>query len=437
MSVLFLGWGFVMRFVRSAALPLALIPLLAWNTANAAGFSVHENSAENLGLVFAGEGSRADEAATVFNNPAGMTHLAAPEVELGAAVVFPSVHFSGSATAAGVIPIPGTQGGEAGQIAGIPDFYAAFRLTDDLWGGLAVTAPFGNTTNYGPTFVGRYQGIKTLALSADINPNIAWRISDKVSVGAGISAQWLKVEQSAAVPQFLIAQQAVPDTVFLFNGRGWGIGYNVGLLLSPNDTTRLGFTYRSGVNHKVSGSLDFDANDLIGAVSGPASASGLDMPGTAGVSFTHDWTPAFTASAELQYTSWSSFKQVVITSGNSPLTQLEHYRDNWMISAGGIYRVTDTLRLRAGIGWDQTPVTDRYRTVGVPDSSRFMIGVGAGYTVGPGMIVDFGYAHYFGTQDPPMGASVNSIDPLTHAVALTGTYHNFLDYVALSFRYAL
>lgn len=425
-----------MRFAIGAALTLALFPFVA-REARAAGFMVRENSAENVGMVYAGQASRADEAATVFSNPAGMMHLAGPEVELGAAVVFPSIHFSGSATAAGTIPISGTQGGQAGQITGIPDFYAVFDLANNLRFGLAVTAPFGNTTNYKSDFVGRYQGIKQEALSADINPNIAWRITDKVSIGAGISAQWLKVEQSAAVPQFLIAQKPLPDTVFLFNGHGWGVGYNAGLLLEPNATTRLGFTYRSGIDHKLTGSLDFDSNDLIGLPNGPATATGLNLPAEAAASFTHDWTPQWTGSFELQYDMWGSFKQVTVASQSPPLGEAEFYRSSWMLTAGAIYHLNQQLAFRGGFGWDQSPVTDKDRTVSIPDDDRLMVGIGAGYTVAPGAVVDFGYAHYFGLRNPPMTGSVNALDPFTQAIALTGNFHNYLDYVALSFRYAL
>ena len=428
-----------MRFVQAAVYSAVILPLLAGNQAFAGGFMVRENSAESLGMVYAGDASRADEAATVFDNPAGMMHLAGPEVELGAAVVFPSIHFvDGAAKAAGTIPISGDLGGQAGQIAGIPHFYAVFDISDNLRAGLAVTAPFGNETNYGPGFVGRYQGIKTLALSADINPNIAWRINNMVSIGGGISAQWLKVEQSAAIPQFLILQNPVPDASFLFNAHGWGVGYNAGLLLEPNTTTRLGFTYRSGIDHKLSGSLDFTGvAPVLPLMSGPATGSGLNLPGTAAVSFTHDWSASWSGSAELQYNMWSSFKNVVVTSANPDLSEAEHYRDSWMITAGATYHATQQLALRAGFGWDQTPVLNGFRTVGIPDANRLMIGAGAGYTVAPGIVVDLGYAHYWGASNPPIDGSVNALDPFTHAIALTGTYHNFLDYVALSVRYAL
>lgn len=426
-----------MRLAVGAALTLALVPFVA-REARASGFMVRENSAENVGMVYAGQASRADEAATVFNNPAGMMHLAAPEVELGAAVVFPSVHFSGSATAAGVIPITGTQGGQAGQITGIPDFYAVVDIANNLRFGLAVTAPFGNTTNFKPDFVGRYQGIKQRALSADINPSIGWRINDKVSLGAGVSAQWLKIEQSAAVPQFLIAQKPLPDTVFLLNGHSWGIGYNAGLLLEPNAATRLGFTFRSGVDHKLTGSLDFDSANVLGLPSGAATASGVNVPAEAAASFTHDWTPQWTGAFELQYDMWGSFKAVSILSQNAPLIQQEFYRNSWMLSAGAIYHLTSQLAFRGGFGWDQSPVTDKYRTVNVPDADRLMLGVGAGYAIAPGAVIDFGFAHYFATAaSATVTGSVNSIDPFTHAVVLTGNFHNYLDYVALSFRYAL
>ena len=425
-----------MRFATRAALTLAVVPFVA-SEARAAGFMVRENSAENVGMVYAGQASRADEAATVFNNPAGMMHLAAPEVELGAAVVFPSIHFSGSATAAGIIPITGTQGGQAGQITAIPSFYAVVDLANNLRFGLAVTTPFGNTTNYKSDFVGRYQGIKQEALSADINPNIAWRINDKVSIGAGVSAQWFKVEQSGAVPQFLIAQKPLPDTVFLFDAHGWGVGFNAGLLLEPNATTRLGFTYRSGVDHKLTGSLDFDSNNLLGLPSGPATATGLNLPAEAAASFTHDWTPQWTGAFELQYDMWGSFKQVTVTSAAPPLSEAEFYRNVWMLSAGAIYHLNQRLVFRGGFGWDQSPVTDKFRTVSIPDADRLMVGVGAGYTVAPGAVVDLGYAHYFGLKDTTITGSANSLDPFTHAVVLTGHFNNSLNYVALSFRYAL
>ena len=37
----------------------------------------------------------------------------------------------------------------------------------------------------------------------------------------------------------------------------WGLGYNLGLLLQPVETTHLGVSYRSAVRHDLSGTAQF------------------------------------------------------------------------------------------------------------------------------------------------------------------------------------
>src|SRR6185312_5584107 len=102
-------------------------------------------------------------------------------------------------------------------------------------------------------------------------------------------------------------------------------------------------------------------------------------PATIGASITHDYNSAWSVSTDVQFNQWSTFKQVIIHSANAPVTNVENYNDSWMISLGAVYRATDSMTWRAGVGWDQSPVTDRFRTVGVPDTDRYMIGIGAGY----------------------------------------------------------
>ena len=152
---------------------------------------------------------------------------------------------------------------------------------------------------------------------------------------------------------------------------------------------------------------------------------------------THDFTPQWTGAFEIQYDMWNSFKTVTVTSQNAPLLEPEGYRNSWMVSAGAIYHWSDQLAFRGGFGWDQSPVTDQFRTLNVPDADRLMAGIGAGYRFTQRLNVDFGYAHYFGTHPATVTGSVNSIDPFTKAIVLTGNFNNSLDYVALSFRYAL
>jgi long-chain fatty acid transport protein len=141
----------------------------------AAGFMVRENSTTGVGMVFAGNGSRADSPSTAFNNPAGMTRLSDKGFEVGTTAVVPVMKFSGSATAAGQ-PLP-SSGGSKDPTSLVPNLYWVFG-NSRLSGGIAVTVPFGLGSAYDSTWAGRYLGIETRALTVDVNPNVAYRLSD-------------------------------------------------------------------------------------------------------------------------------------------------------------------------------------------------------------------------------------------------------------------
>jgi long-chain fatty acid transport protein len=411
--------------------------LLTATGASASGFMVRENSAESLATVYAGNGSRADEPATVFNNPAGMSWLQGTQFELGSAVVVPSMKFNGGASIAGT-PIASDNSREIGQVSLIPHFYGVFDINDRWKAGIAITVPFGNTVDYAEDWPGRYVNIRTAALSADINPSISFRLTDRVSVGAGVSLQYLKLSLSSAIAQFLILGPGTADGGFLLRADDWAWGYNFGILVEPVDGTRVGLTYRSGTSHTLKGSLTFSAatSPLLGLSSAPASAP-IDLPATIGGSVTQQVTPNLSLSSDVQFTQWNVFKQVAVQAPPNPtFTFTENYRDSWMISVGGVYRLNDTWTMRAGLGWDESPVTDAFRDTGVPDKDRYMIGLGAGYKLSDTSSLDVGYAHYFAAGHATMNSSINNTDPIT-GVVLNGRYNNALDYVAVTFRFGL
>ena len=418
---------------RVLTLTAAGLGSLLVSNAMAAGFMVRENSATSLAMVSAGSGSRAESASTVFGNPAGMTRLGGTHIETGVAAVFPSIKFDGSASVMGM-PVPGTDGGNGGMDAAIPHFYAATSLTPDVMVGLAITAPFGMTMHYDDTWSGRYVGIKTSALTLDINPNVAFRITDQLSFGAGVSLRYFRLDVSAAFPQFLIFGPSAPDGLYNFKGDSWDFGFNLGALFEVTPATRLGITYRSQIEHSLEGTLDFEVDPLLGLASGSATGDAT-LPATATVSLTHEVMPNFSVSADVEWAEWGSFDTIVVQGQNGPFPLQPRYEDSWMVSVGGQYRMQNGWTLRAGIGWDGTPVTDAYRMVGVPDTDRYMVGVGAGFALSEALSLDLGYAHYFSAEHASMNRSANAIDPIANAVVMSGEYTNDLDYVALSLRY--
>ena len=420
--------------VRAAAVFVGCISALASTEALGSGFMVRENSAASVGMAFAGNGSRADTPATVFNNPAGMTRLTDDEVELGIAGIIPNVEFHGTASARGA-PLSGTNGDNAGRVVIVPNLSWTFGLTDRWKAGLAVTVPFGLGVAYDSPWVGRYLNIKTSALAIDINPNVAYRLSPGLSLGAGISAQYLKLDTTTAIPQFAIFGPGAPDAFYRFNAHDWAFGYNLGALVELDGATRVGLTYRSQVDHRIKGDLDFTGTSpILGLVSGPAAAN-AHLPATAGASITKDLSSDLSLSADIQFSQWSVFKRVVIESANPPFPNEERYRDSWMVSVGGVYRLDDIWKLRAGLAWDQTPVTDAFRAVTLPDEDRYLLGVGFGYKLSDAASLDGAYEHSFASKHASMNNSFNNTDPITHAVALNGTYDVAVDIVAFSLRY--
>ena len=418
---------------------LAVLGFAALTPAFGAGFLVRENSAEAVATSYAGNGSRASGPDTVFSNPAGMTRLQADGFELGASIILPSSTFSGAArqaTPTGPVPLAGNMGGDSGRTALIPNLYGVVRVMPDVSIGIAITAPFGNSSEYDPGWVGRYLGTKTMATSADINPAIAWRINDTWSVGAGFSAQYLKLDVTQAIDQAAIFGAPVPDASFRFKAHDWSYGFNAGVLADFGDT-RVGLTYRSNINHRIEGTLNFTgASPLLGLVSGTASAKAR-LPSTTTLSITSDVAPNITLSADVQYSHWSLFKDVTILSANPPFPNVQGYRDAWMVAVGGIYRLSPRLALKAGIAFDQTPVTSRYRAVALPDTDRYLLGMGAEVRLTDSMTVEGAYGHSFAFNNPNMNTSINNTDPITHSVTLNGRYDINVDIVALTFRYAI
>jgi long-chain fatty acid transport protein len=407
--------------------------LLASGPAAASGFMVRENSAESVATVFAGNASRADDVSTVFNNPAGMSQLSGTQVEGGASLVVPNIRFTGNATLLGN-PVPGNNSGEDGQIAVIPHFYGVFDLDDRTKLGLAITVPFGNTIDYGNAWSGRYVNIKTAALAFDINPNISYRITDRISVGGGVSLQHLNLTLSSGIAQFAILGPTAPDGKFEVNGSNWNVGYNFGLLAEPMDGTRLGLTYRSEITHDLKGTLRFSpqTSPLLGLVTA-ASKAPLNVPASITGSITQQMGSDFSLSSDVQFTQWHVFREVTVTAPPNPnFTFDERYRDSWMATVGGVYQLSDAWKLRAGVGYDESPVTDAFRDTGVPDDNRYMIGFGPGIQLSDTTFLDAGYAYYWGAA-ASMDKSVNAVDPIT-GVTLHGHYNNSLNYLTVSFR---
>jgi long-chain fatty acid transport protein len=425
-----------MRHVNTTLILIGMLLSGASSQAIASGFMVRENSAESVATVFAGNASRADDLSTVFNNPAGMGQFSGTQLEVGTAAVVPDMHFTGNATILS-LPVPGDNSRELGQDALIPHFYGVTDLDARTKLGFAITVPFGNTVDNGSAWSGRYVSIKVSALAVDFNPNISYQLADNFWIGGGVSAQYLKLLLSSGIAQFAILAPTAPDGQFVLNTNSWGFGYNFGFLYEPAAGTKLGLTYRSKVDQSLDGVLKFSAqtSPLLGLKTA-ADKSPVDLPASVTGSITQQVDDNLSLSSDVQFTTWHVFNQVsAIAPPNPTFTFVEKYRDSWMVSVGGVYKMDDMWSLRGGVGYDESPVTDAYRDTGVPDQNRYMLGIGPSFRLSDTSTLDAAYAYYFGGK-ATMNKSINAVDPIT-GVTLHGDYHNALHYLAVTWRVAL
>lgn len=205
--------------IKTSHLAAALIASAA-GSANAAGFALVEQSASGLGNAYAGAAAVAEDASTIFFNPAGMTLLPDSQLAMAGHLIKPTIEFSGSVSPA----VGGNQGGDAGSWALVPSTYIARRLTPQLHAGLGINAPFGLKTHYDDDWIGRFQAIESEAKVINLNPSIAWKLSEELSIGAGLNVQRMEATLSNRISPL------APDSLAKIEASGYGWGYNLGLL---------------------------------------------------------------------------------------------------------------------------------------------------------------------------------------------------------------
>ena len=408
--------------------------------AAASGFQLMEQNASGLGNAYAGQAAAAENASTIFYNPAGMTQLPGRQVSFAASGIGTSIQFTDSGQSRSPIPglIPlGDDGGDAGDWSLLPAGYALWQLNPCVWLGLGVTAPFGLKTDYDSTFIGRFQSQTAELRTYDINPSIAWKVNDTVSLGAGISYQHAKFTlDRSAVTAFV-----PPATVFTgathldASDSNWG--WNIGAMFNLGPGTRIGLSYRSSISYDLGGSAATSGVPLAGTVAVPVTAS-IRFPDTYSIGFAHSFSEQWELLGDFTYTRWSTVKAVpIVTTAPSAFgpagatldTFNFQFDDSFRVGLGVNDKISNDLTLKAGIAYDETPVDGQFRLVALPDNNRTWLAVGGKYALSKSATLDFGYAHLF-VKD----ASINQARPQQGTVA--GTYSSHVDIVSAQLSFA-
>ncbi|MBZ0068881.1 MAG: outer membrane protein transport protein [Thiobacillus sp.] len=378
------------------------LALIGWcGLVQAAGFALVEQNASGLGNAYAGQAAVAADASTIFFNPAGMTLLPDRQLVMAGHLIKPQAEFSGSSN------IGGGNGGDAGGLAIVPNGYFAYRLTPDVHVGVGMNAPFGLKTEYDSTWAGRTQGIKSELKTINLNPAIAWKANESLSLGAGLSVQYAQATLTSQTGGGLLTVK----------GDNYSWGFNLGALWQLSDATRIGLAYRSEVDQKLEGTAEFS---VVTALNTPVTAS-VTLPDSASLSLVHQLNPRLELLADMTWTGWSDFDElrIVRAAGTTLGVTPENWNDSYRYSVGANYRLNDKVTLRSGLAYDETPVSDAFRTARIPDESRTWLSFGAQYRLSSKNTIDVGYAHLFVDE-----ARINKTES---GVTLAGTYEASVD----------
>ncbi len=359
-----------------------ILALFCVQPAHAGSFYLQEQSAAAMGTAYAGAGALPRDSSILYYNPAGMTGLKAPQVSLGASMLAAQAdnHNSGS-TFVGV-PVGDSDSDDPLPFSVLPHGYAAAPVTDRLWLGIGVSAPFGLATKYNGDWYGRFDSVKSVLKVVDIQPTVAYKATDWLSVGAGINIQYADATLTNVVSNGVSAGPAGIE------GSDWSAGYNLGVMAEPVEGTHIGVNYRSPVTHELDGTVTVAGVPGFNENSG--GSADLDLPDIIGLSVAQEMMPDWTIMAQVNYFGWDRFSDITVIRDNGTTAKsiTENYKSTLSFALGAEYMWNDKTTLRFGYQYDQTPTRDEFRDTRVPDGNRNNIAAGVGYALCPSLTLN-------------------------------------------------
>lgn len=381
-----------------------------------AGFQLAERSTIGLGRAYSGEAAIADDASIIASNPAGMTLLEGTQVTVGAQYIVPTVEVSARNVATGAT----AKTNDAAPNAAVPNLYLTHKINDDWSIGFGSFTTYGLKTDYGTDITGVIGSDYSEVFSVNIQPSIAYQVTDQFSVGAGLNIMYVKGEITSDPIIHPAAGPVSPS--FDLSGDDLAFGYNVGLLYQLTDSTRVGLHYRSQMDLALEGDAEFGApltsfnNNTTLAVS---------LPDILEFSVYHEINDRWAVHGDVLWTFWSKFEELApkvdpVVDGN--LATPEHWNDAVRISLGTTYKASEKLTLRAGFAWDQSPVDDEFRTFRIPDSERYWLSAGASYHYNDQLTFDAGYTYIISEESK---IYVNDVNEETATGDINGNVNIF------------
>jgi long-chain fatty acid transport protein len=418
--------------LRKVTLALAtgvMIVALA-NESKAGGLFMSEFGTEDVGLAGAGWAARAQDASTLFKNPAGMSRLEGNQFQGGLQALYFQGGFSPEVAQYG--------GGGGGNPVGVAPGASAFyvhSLGKDFKVGLGVLQNFGLAMKFDDGWAGRYYVKQTALVGITFAPVASYRVNEQISIGGGPNIMVAYLKNTANINDFPptgagAGHLEVKDTTA-------GVGGQFGILYEPTKGTRVGVTYYSPIKLDFS---DTPAFSNLGPVGTNLQAAGflnrnLDLgftvPQRVILSGYHELNDRLAVMGNFGWDNWSKFGEVdvAVTGGqnNPSLTTKSNYDDTYHVGVGSQYRLNPEWLLNGGFAYDSSMVSAANRQLALPVGATYKFGMGANWLKSPKLKLGFSYElSYIGDMSVsqnrgPLAGQVSGEfkDVMMHFFALT------------------
>lgn len=357
----------------AAAASLSLI-----SAAHAGGFAVRQQSAYGQGASFAGIAA-GGSLSSMFWNPAALADVRGIEVEVVGTGVFGDVDVKLDPEP--LLGFPGSDEGNIAENALVPAGYAAYRVHDRVVLGIGINSPFGLVTKYAGDSILDQTGVagKSEVSSLDVSPAVSVEVTDWLTLALGAQVQYFDAR--------LTRQALGPLGVSTVEGNDVGFGLTAGIKVTPMPGTEVGLGYRSFIDHELDGTLK-----TANAGAFDVDYDGVNLPDIVTLGIRQRITDRFRVMGGAEWSNWSRFDTVKVKGGPAPIEFPYHYDDSWFFSIGGELDVTEWVAVRAGVGYQLSPIDDNVRTYRLPNNDGLSLSAGASYRLNDHLSFDLGYS---------------------------------------------
>jgi len=412
--------------IKSIIYSLALITSISSN-ANAGGYSTSLYSTSGLGNAYSGSTTGSHDVSDVYFNPAVTAGNDKSEIitslsYLRLAIDPDNVSSNFNYPGVGSVNRAGSESRNVGTQKLIPALYFSSPINDKMAFNLAITSPFGLETKYNKNSPGRFRAIKSSISTLNLNPSLAYKLTDDLSFGAGLVAQYYTANLTKEV--FTSQTTTGLGTV---DGSDWGYGYNFGFKYDISKDLKVGLGYRSKIDYKLKGNVDVNDNLLASKFK-----SKTTTPESMSIGVAYNVNSDLQIVADSIWTRWSRLKNLDVVAQNPLLnsTTKFNWNDSFLHSVGTNYALNKNNLLRTGLAYEKEAMNDRNREPIVPSSDKYWITAGLNHKLGDGLEIDLAYVHQIYKT-----AKINIVDYGSKGEgSVSGKYKTTVDVISLALK---